>query len=90
MNISSYISDFIESERPDKSLQPNAQWSVEVILTSKLTLDGQTIFDPFMGSGTTRIAALKLNGDWSNKIGFRRASFNLAQLVYQLVKLKAQ
>jgi DNA modification methylase len=56
-----YVSDFIESERPDKSLLEWAQSPVEAeYFISKLTLPNQIVLDPFMGSGTTGIAALSL------------------------------
>jgi 16S rRNA G966 N2-methylase RsmD len=55
-----YISDFIESEAPDKSLHEWAQSTVEAEhFIAKLTLEKQLVLDPFMGSGTTGIAALK-------------------------------
>ena len=57
------ISDFIESKMPDKSLHPMKQSEVEAEhLIEHLTIgENQIILDPFMGSGTTGIAALKLN-----------------------------
>ena len=57
-----YIEDSILSQPPDKLTHDWAQSSVEAEhIISKLTVEGDTILDPFMGSGTTGIAALKLH-----------------------------
>jgi ParB-like chromosome segregation protein Spo0J len=56
-----YINDSIKSLPPDKSLQDWAQSPVEAEhVISKLTVEGDTVLDCFMGSGTTGIAALNL------------------------------
>jgi DNA modification methylase len=56
-----YIRDSIESQPPDKSLQDWAQPPVEAEhVISKLTVENDIVLDPFMGSGTTCIAALNL------------------------------
>jgi DNA modification methylase len=56
-----YTTDFIESKPPDKSLHDWAQSPVEAEhVISRLTVENQIVMDPFMGSGTTGIAALKL------------------------------
>jgi site-specific DNA-methyltransferase (adenine-specific) len=57
-----YVSDFIESQPPDKSLNAMAQSTVEAeYCISKLTTTNTIVLDPFLGSGTTGIAALKQN-----------------------------
>ena len=54
--------DLIESSPPDKSSHEWAQSKEEVEhIIRYLTVENQTILDPMMGSGTTGIAALKLN-----------------------------
>ena len=61
-NKGNVINDLIESESPpDKSLHEWAQSTVEAkYLIKYLTVEGQTVLDPFMGSGTTVIAAMNL------------------------------
>jgi site-specific DNA-methyltransferase (adenine-specific) len=56
------IHDLIESNRPDKSLNRFTQSTVEAeYIISKLTIEGMQILDPFLGGGTTAIAAVNLN-----------------------------
>ena len=57
------FSDYVKSEKPDKGLHSQAweQSPVEAeYVISKLTVESQIVLDPFCGSGTTGIAALKL------------------------------
>jgi DNA modification methylase len=57
-----YIEDVISSKPPDKSLHPWAQSPVEAeYVIENVTVKNQIVLDPFMGSGTNGIAALKLN-----------------------------
>lgn len=57
-----YVADFVESKLPDKSLQEWAQSPVEAEhYIQPLTFENQIVVDAFMGSGTTGIAAVKLN-----------------------------
>lgn len=57
-----YIGDFVKSNRPDKGLHEWAQSPVEAEhFINHATLENDIILDPFCGSGTTGIAALKLN-----------------------------
>jgi DNA modification methylase/ParB-like chromosome segregation protein Spo0J len=57
----SKIFDLINSARPDKILHGWEQASEEArYIIDQLTKPGDTVFDPFMGSGTTGIAAIKL------------------------------
>ena len=55
------IDDYIESEQPDKILHEWEQSTIEAeYIISKLTVgQNQIVLDPFMGSGTTGIAALR-------------------------------
>jgi DNA modification methylase len=56
-----YITDFLVSEPPDKSLQDWAQSPKEAEhFLSRLVVENQIVLDPFMGSGTTGVAALNL------------------------------
>jgi 16S rRNA G966 N2-methylase RsmD len=57
------IDDYIESKQPDKILHEWEQSTVEAeYIISKLTVgENQIVLDPFMGSGTTGIAALRQN-----------------------------
>jgi site-specific DNA-methyltransferase (adenine-specific) len=57
-----YILDFIESEPPKKVIHEWEQSTVEAEHVIKgLTVENQLLCDPFLGSGTNGIAALKLN-----------------------------
>ncbi len=60
--VSNTIGDYIESTPPLKIEHEWQQSTVEAeYIIKNLTLENQTILDPMMGSGTTGIAALKLN-----------------------------
>lgn len=61
-NIFEYFEDLIQSTPPDKSLHEWAQSTTEAdYIISHLTVgENQIVLDPFMGSGTTGIAALNL------------------------------
>ena len=62
MTVSNTIDDYIESVAPPKLEHEWQQSTVEAQYVIKnLTLENQTVLDPMMGSGTTGIAALKLN-----------------------------
>lgn len=55
------LSNFIQSEAVDKHNHEWEQSTVEASTMIKpLTLEGMTVLDPFMGSGTTGIATVKL------------------------------
>jgi ParB-like chromosome segregation protein Spo0J len=62
MMIAGPISDFIQSQDPDKTLHEWIQSQAEAKYCIKhLTLENySTVLDPFMGSGTTGLAALNL------------------------------
>ena len=61
-NILDTMFDHIESNPPDKSCHEWAQSTVEAEHIIKyLTVENQIILDSMFGSGTTGIAALKLN-----------------------------
>ena len=56
-----YMHDSILSQLPDKILNEWEQSTKEPMHVIKgLTLEGQTVLDPFCGAGTTAIAALRL------------------------------
>jgi hypothetical protein len=61
-NVVEYISDYIQSQQPEKALH---EWEQSVIeadhVIKRLTVENQVVLDPFMGSGTTGISALRLN-----------------------------
>jgi DNA modification methylase len=55
------IGDLIDSKPPDKSLHELAQSPVEAeYIIENLTVENQTVLDPFMGAGNFGKAALKL------------------------------
>jgi hypothetical protein len=60
--ISNTIGDYIESVAP---LKIEHEWQQSIVepqyVIKNLTIENQTVLDPMMGSGTTGIAALKLN-----------------------------
>jgi site-specific DNA-methyltransferase (adenine-specific) len=56
-----FVRDSVESHPPDKSLQEWAQSPVEAEYYIKyLTVPNQVVLDPFLGSGTTGVAAINL------------------------------
>ena len=60
-NYTSTVEDFIQSEAPKKIIHDWQQSTVEAEHMIKcLTVENQIVLDPFMGSGTTGIAALNL------------------------------
>jgi DNA modification methylase len=60
--VSNTIGDYIEST---PSLKIEHEWQQSTVeaeyVIKNLTLENQTILDPMLGTGTTGIAALKLN-----------------------------
>lgn len=62
VNSIDYISDFIESKRVEKISNEYEQSLIEAQhVISRLTVEGQKVFDPMMGSGTTGVATIKLD-----------------------------
>ncbi|HEY7573334.1 MAG TPA: site-specific DNA-methyltransferase [Nitrososphaeraceae archaeon] len=60
-NTLDYMSDAINSNRPEKIMHEWEQSTIDAEhVISRLTVENQTILDPMMGSGTTGAAALKL------------------------------
>lgn len=61
VNSIDYISDLIESKPVEKISNEYEQSPIEAEhVISRLTVEGQTIFDLLMGSGTSGVAAIKL------------------------------
>jgi DNA modification methylase len=61
LRIPDFVRDSVESHPPDKSLQEWTQSPVEAEYYIKyLTVPNQVVLDPFLGSGTTGIAAINL------------------------------
>lgn len=57
-----FMSDLINSKRPEKALHDWEQSNIDVEHVLKiLTVENQKILDPFVGAGTTAVAAIKLN-----------------------------
>ena len=55
-------SDVVKSDTPSKGLHEWEQSTIEAEhVISRLTLEGHTVFDPMMGSGTTGAAAVQNN-----------------------------
>ena len=63
MMIAGPISDFIQSQAPDKTLHDwtQSQAEAEYCIKHLILKNHCTILDPFMGSGSFGVAALKLN-----------------------------
>jgi 16S rRNA G966 N2-methylase RsmD len=61
LSITDIMSDVIKSDTPSKVMH---EWEQSIIeakhVISRLTVEGQTVFDPMMGSGTTGASAIKL------------------------------
>jgi ParB-like nuclease domain/DNA methylase len=56
-----YLDDLVVSQRADKLLHDWQQSSIEAEHVIKfLTVEGQTVLDPFLGAGTTAVAAIHL------------------------------
>ena len=57
-----FLSDVIKSDTPSKALHKWEQSPKEAAhVISRLTYEGQTVFDPMMGAGTTGAAAIQLD-----------------------------
>jgi len=62
-----YIIDFMESKAPNKSLhewqqtQEEAEYFISKLTNPRTSTAGGLVLDPFMGTGTTGLAALKAN-----------------------------
>jgi hypothetical protein len=75
----SYTEDVIPSEPVGKEFHKWEQSTVEAeYMISKLTVENQTVLDPFLGGGTTAIAALKLNRKFIG-IEIDEDSYNIAK-----------
>jgi tRNA G37 N-methylase Trm5 len=76
----SKIFDLINSARPEKILHDWEQASEEArYIIDQLTKPGDTVFDPFMGSGTTGMATLNLRRQFIG-IEINPQSFELAKV----------
>jgi hypothetical protein len=61
LSTTDFLSDVIKSDTPSKVLHEWEQSIVEAQhIISRLSIEGQTIYDPMMGSGTTAAASVKL------------------------------
>ena len=59
-----FLSDVVKSDTPSKDLHEWEQSLVEAEhVISRLTVEGQTVCDPMMGSGTTGVRLLSSEGD---------------------------
>jgi len=80
--ISNTIGDYIESVAPLKIEHEWQQSPIEAqYIIRNLTLENQTVLDPMMGSGTTGIAALKINRRFIG-IEINPATFAIAKSKY--------
>jgi hypothetical protein len=71
--------NYIESVPPDKSLHDWKQSSTEAEwMISTFTVENEVVLDPFMGSGTTGIAALQLKRKFIG-IEINEDTFNIAK-----------
>ncbi len=74
-----YVTDFMESKPPEKAYHDWAQSTVEAEhFISRLTVENQIVLDPFMGSGTTGVAALNLKTQFIG-IEIDKEKFEIAQ-----------
>lgn len=85
-NAVNYIEDIVYSSVPEKALHEWEQSPVEAEhVIYNLTVENQTVLDPFMGSGTTGKAALKLRrkfiGIEIDKDRFEIAKANISKFV---------
>jgi DNA modification methylase len=83
------FANIIKSDAPIKDDLDWAQSPVEAAhMIKPLTVDGNTVLDPFMGSGTTGIAALSLNREFKgieiDEIAFMTAKASLQKLDNEL------
>ena len=83
--ISNTIGDYIESTPPLKIEHEWQQSTTEAeYIIKNLTIENQTVLDPMMGTGTTGIAALKLNrkfiGIEKDKVTFEIARLQIIDL----------
>jgi 16S rRNA G966 N2-methylase RsmD len=94
-NAIDFMHDYIESIPPQKDLHEWEQSTVEADhVISKLTVENQTILDPFMGSATTGIASLKLGrrfiGIEKDKQRFAVARSRMSQYLMSSLKIKTK
>ena len=62
LSTTDFLSDVVKSDTPSKVLHEWEQSTGEAEhIISRLTIEGQTVLDPMMGSGTTGIAAIQNN-----------------------------
>jgi DNA modification methylase len=62
LSTTDFLSDVIKSDTPSKVLHKWEQSTVEAEhIISGLTVEGQTVFDPMMGSGTAGVTAVQNN-----------------------------
>ena len=86
------IEDLIESQPADKTMHEWEQSTIEAERIIKpLTVEGQTILDPFMGYGTFGVAALQLKrkfiGMEIDKEHYSRAVLRLSKFTAQQIRL---
>ena len=81
-----YINDSVMSRKPNKVLHAWEQSQVEAKhVIGRLTEEGDHVLDPFMGSGTTGVAAISLNREFTG-IEIDPQVFEKAQRRLQQVK----
>jgi site-specific DNA-methyltransferase (adenine-specific) len=86
--IPAHISDLIESQPVDKALHEWEQSTIEAEhIIKHLTLEGQTVLDPFMGYATNGLAALKLNRQF---IGIEIDPYHYSNAQSRLSKLELE
>ncbi|MGA8082666.1 MAG: site-specific DNA-methyltransferase [Candidatus Nitrosopolaris sp.] len=90
-----FIKDSVESKRPDKTLHLWIQSTDEAEhVISKLTNPNDVVLDPLIGTGTTAIAALKLNrrfiGIDASAEMLATARNRISQLIYSAERLQGE
>lgn len=86
-DLKEFVVDYIESEQPNKSLDPWSQSPREAShMIASLTKMDENILDPFMGVGTTGIAALRLNRKFIG-MDISKEKFDLTLRILEMVPM---
>jgi tRNA G10 N-methylase Trm11 len=81
-----FMKDSFQSQRPDKTMSPLVQSTEDAeYMMSYLTIQNDVVLDPLMGTGTTGIAAIKLNrkfvGIDKDTVMLQKARYRISELI---------